>query len=164
MIRTFLPIFAALVLTLIAPLGAQEKEKEKEHPPEVRVEVLLTDGDKVVERAAVLTDLNDENSIFQGTTTLRAPEGGRWVVEVTGFVGPKESERELTVYVSDPSQLVEAQREGTSSVQPVQLFSSTRLWHGPGIYRIAEQGNLVLSVKVTGVPELDAKAVEGEKR
>lgn len=59
--------------------------------------------------------------------------------------------------VSDAQQLKENLSEGSKSVSPVRLFEATRVWHGPGRYRLAEYGRMVLSAKVADTPALQKK-------
>jgi hypothetical protein len=144
MIRTL--ITASLLFA--APVLAEDNE---EHSAQILVEVTLSSGGKIMERAALHTDLKDHGSSFQGTLTMKSPEGGRWLIQINGFLGnekTKEEDRELYVGVSDLLQLDEHQREGTRSVLPVQIVSAARIWRGPGNYRLAEHGDLVLSAKV----------------
>ena len=151
---------SALAVSLCFAVSSLHAEEEKT-PAEVQIEFTLSDGDEVVERAAVYLDLRDKGSSFDGTTSIKAPfGGGLWVIQVSGFIGnentPKE-DRELSVNVSDFQQLRENIREGTKTVWPVELFESRRVWHGPGTYRLADYGHLSLSAKVADTPALKGK-------
>ncbi|WP_035604420.1 hypothetical protein [Haloferula sp. BvORR071] len=157
MIRNLSPVLALAFFCTASFLHAEDKEV----PAEVQIEFTLSDGDKVVQRAALHVDLRDGGSSFDGTTTMPAPDaGGRWIIGASGFLGNGQTpsdETELSINVSEAQQLRENLNEGTKTVWPVALFESHRVWHGPGIYRLADYGRFVLSAKVVDTPALHKK-------
>lgn len=160
MIRHLSPVLFVALGFAVSSLHADEKEI----PADVQIEVLLSEGDKVVERSVIHTDLRGNSSnALEGTTIIRPPEGGRWIVEIAGSIGDEaesRNERELYVTVSDAQELRERMREGNKSITPVTIFNSTRVWHGPGTYRVGEFGRLTLSFKVADTPAVKAKSGE----
>jgi len=157
MIRNLSPALALALFCTASFLHAEDKEI----PAEVQIEFTLSDGDKVVQRAALHVDMRDGGSSFDGTTTMPAPDGGgRWIIGASGFLGNAETlpdEMELSINVSEAQQLRENLNEGTKTVWPVELFESHRVWHGPGTYHLADYGRLVLSAKVVDTLALHKK-------
>lgn len=152
----------AVVFSLFfSPLPAVAEEV----PAGVQVEIVLSQGEKIVAKTVLHTDLLDGGGSFRGTAALRVPDGREWVIGVNGNPNAtNEDDRLIYVGVRDAKQLHESLREGTASVWALEIFESTRLWKGPGSYRVAEQGEEVLSlivrdtaalreIKIPGAPE-----------
>lgn len=157
MIRQLSPAFAVALCFAASPLLAEDKE----HPAAIQIEITLGEEKNApVQRAAVHVDLSEGHDSFSGTTIMHAADGGRWIVEVWGWIGDAETaenDRTFSVKVTDSKQL-ENKGEDGKLVQPVAIFESNRVWHGPGTYRLAEYGQLVLSAKVADTPELEKMA------
>ena len=153
MIRTLLA--AVALLFAASPLRAEEKEQDKEKPADVPVEILISEDDKVLARAALHMDLADGNR-FQGKTAIRTPEGFTWTVFVRGYLGRRDQgeDSELVMQVNDTHQLQQSIFQGSTSVYSLELFDVNRAWRGPGTYRMAEHGKWVLFLKVADTPAL----------
>ena len=145
MIRTLL----ATCLLFAAPLFAEEQQK-KNHPASAKLVFKLTQGDKLIAKAALHTDLRgDDYDEMDGSTTLALPNGERWRVDMHTYLGGEdEDERRLHIEIRDIDALQESVEDGDSSTVAVLLFEANRIWNGPGNYPLADQGEMTISVDV----------------
>ncbi len=161
MIRRFhsIPVAAAALCFILLPDRSSAAD-EPEVPAAVQVEVNFTSGgEKVVAKAVLHTDLQDQGKSFEGTVTLNSGDGMSWIVSISASIGAGEgSEPVISVSVSDANRTVKAEREGSTSIEPLEIFHSERTWHGPGVYRLAEQDDNVLSLRVRDTPALKEQA------
>lgn len=155
-----LPVTAALLCFLSPARGG-----EPDHQAEVQVEIILSEGETPVAKAALHTDLQSGGSDFEGVATLKLPDGGCWIVNLSGSWREANPEvgnpalGELQVRVSDTSLIKELVHEGSKSVWPLEIFEAVRRWSGPGSYRVGEQDGRVLTILFRETPALSKKSI-----
>jgi hypothetical protein len=145
------------------PGKASGPETRRDYPAGIIFEFTLLEGARTIASATLHADLNSHQSA-QGSVLLRHANGDRWRIDgnlshwhdpAKGDAAPLEGS--LQVEISD-LRLAHVPQGTSNSIFTPTIYEIHRIYRGPGIYQLFEEGDRRMLVTVK-----DSIAV-GEKR
>lgn len=143
-----IPRTSALFAVLLFALSFCQAARGQDRPSKVQFDFKAITGEKVRGQASLHSDYLGESD-FDGRVTLVLDSGIRWIVSVSSLTGGDDDNvPQLRFEIRDPSNLQKIETEESSAMEPVEIFTTTRNYVGPGTYKLVSQNDVVLSVTI----------------